>query len=540
MNRLAVMFLQNLQKYLKEHFWSKKKEKSNARKMLEQGSIILHFYSPSSDHSDILPDSDVDVDSDTDKGRASAQSSDDKCPFAHLGFVNFKTWSLVLHRLSERQACPKKPNKGRRYLQSYALNQSYLEDPGCRDVCMTDLNFFKSSIDFSLAYFVTTYSILQSQEKLESTEMLLGFVDVSEVTAVPSKLFWEGRAVELLKAASASKPKHRPPGPNPNQPKKTQRKKPCKNHGDGPGGIGDGQAIEEPEFFSNEQNMDSSDEKPGGSGPGDNGNGDDDGPVVESDLSGSGTENESDAHSDRDDENVGSDGCGCYANAQDIDHSTDSEDDLGLSSHVEVGDLQAVRSFDFDSLFEPGEPDTREPQAQAMETHASPESPEHESKKSHGSRCSGSSSDSSDSSDSGSSSDSSSSHSRVAVPRALPVTEFAMDIPGYGFLRYNSAFKFLRAHCTCEGHGKVCYRRRSSEQNAKRPGQGRPIGLLIAWLKNSARYSSHSEHVKASVASLEERSEARVWFKSLPHAEQFEKFERALRPVETLEPHRIL
>ncbi len=66
MNRLAVMFLQNLQKYLKEHFWSKKKEKSNARKMLEQGSIILHFYSPSSDHSDILPDSDVDVDSDTD------------------------------------------------------------------------------------------------------------------------------------------------------------------------------------------------------------------------------------------------------------------------------------------------------------------------------------------------------------------------------------------------------------------------------------------------------------------------------------------
>lgn len=189
MNRTAFMFLQNLKMFLKEHFWSKKKQKSIARQKMEMAEIVLHFESSLADQAGVLP-SDCSGDEDEDTRVP--------CPFAHVGFVNFKHWTMTLHRLDYRKTPPKDPDDSRVHLQSHALTQNELVDSGCKNVFMTDIDFFKSHLDLTFAYHVEVYAVLKNAEPVEYDQMPLGFVDVTVFKGIASTMIWKGRVVELL------------------------------------------------------------------------------------------------------------------------------------------------------------------------------------------------------------------------------------------------------------------------------------------------------------------------------------------------------
>ena len=71
-------------------------------------------------------------------------------------------------------------------------------------------------------------------------------------------------------------------------------------------------------------------------------------------------------------------------------------------------------------------------------------------------------------------------------------------------------------------------------------GQGRPLGLLAAWLRSACRTDceSRAEHM-AYKPSLQERKDARIAVKELEGAERFLEFERAREEGEPSEPEAI-
>lgn len=132
----------------------------------------------------------------------------------------------------------------------------------------------------------------------------------------------------------------------------------------------------------------------------------------------------------------------------------------------------------------------------------------------------------------------------LAWSRKPGVFEQRFIVPGYGELRYNSSQNFIRAHCTNPRHGSTCLRRRistaSSASAAKARGQGRPIGLLLSWLKEGATCHDKSEHMNLPVASHETRATARTEFLKVVGAKDFSNMaERALRANEEEEPRFI-
>ena len=132
----------------------------------------------------------------------------------------------------------------------------------------------------------------------------------------------------------------------------------------------------------------------------------------------------------------------------------------------------------------------------------------------------GSESDSDSSSSSGSSS-SSNSDAVPPLPAVGPIVEAvaAPPPPGggrskadaevvvpNGFLRYyNTNRKFMVAHC--EHHREACRLTRAlNESKARnRAGQGRPLGLLLAWLAAGHDYDSAWSHVHCEMPGLAAR-----------------------------------
>ena len=72
----------------------------------------------------------------------------------------------------------------------------------------------------------------------------------------------------------------------------------------------------------------------------------------------------------------------------------------------------------------------------------------------------------------------------------------------------------------------------SSSTGSVRSGQGRPIGLLVHWLRTQEQHVSRQSHCEQSVPlmySFEERAAAREFFKSLPDSEKILTKERPQR-----------
>ena len=75
-------------------------------------------------------------------------------------------------------------------------------------------------------------------------------------------------------------------------------------------------------------------------------------------------------------------------------------------------------------------------------------------------------------------------------------------------------------------------------------GQGRPIGLLIAWLFECHSLENATLHIGTPVAAYEDRVKAREVFMALPGANQFIEKERggesiAALVARTFEPYHI-
>ena len=120
--------------------------------------------------------------------------------------------------------------------------------------------------------------------------------------------------------------------------------------------------------------------------------------------------------------------------------------------------------------------------------------------------------------------------------------DFSKDeliIPHLGKIRHYRHQKALVAVCTHPGHGDCrLYRTveppppaRVGRPGSKGYGQGRPLGLLMSWLKKQFDCSTHREHM-ACKPDLESREQARTELRGLAGAAQFFEAERPLREAD--------
>jgi hypothetical protein len=130
---------------------------------------------------------------------------------------------------------------------------------------------------------------------------------------------------------------------------------------------------------------------------------------------------------------------------------------------------------------------------------------------------------------------------RQQGPRRKEVVEEVLEAPG-GDIRYNPKSNSMTAHCKEPNHGdcrrqRICSGRAASSADAvPRSGQGRPIGLLLAWLGDQANHDTAESHKTRGVHLYATRAAARDNFMSLPGAADFCKHERPKHALETDEP----
>lgn len=149
----------------------------------------------------------------------------------------------------------------------------------------------------------------------------------------------------------------------------------------------------------------------------------------------------------------------------------------------------------------------------------------------------------------------------VAQPRAVEMSErkpaafvskpkkdkdLSMDIDGKGDLRYNKAASHFTAYSKIPGHGHDCRRSRTSTSPKGRsagnnPFQGRPVGLLAAWIRSGDQYETASAHKQGlNNITYELRVAARAHVETLPGSADLLSQERTRFPGEILEPPVIL
>ena len=135
--------------------------------------------------------------------------------------------------------------------------------------------------------------------------------------------------------------------------------------------------------------------------------------------------------------------------------------------------------------------------------------------------------------------------------RGGPRDEFTkreLELPGWGRLRYYPHEKQLIA--VCERHRKAdCRMQRTVVENPRaqssRPGtvtagQGRPLGLLMNWLRCQHDFDSQQTHIHEYKHDLPGRQEARAWFLSaFAEAPEWADLERPKREGEDDEPSKI-
>ena len=129
----------------------------------------------------------------------------------------------------------------------------------------------------------------------------------------------------------------------------------------------------------------------------------------------------------------------------------------------------------------------------------------------------------------------------AASSRARTHTEEKIELGDIGSLVWYPHQKILVAHCGRSCH-EDCRRQRSLEphESVLRQGQGRPLGLLVAWLKESVEHDTRMSHVKYCTPSFAKRKAAREWFARLSGAQKFLDAERPKREAEGDEPVDIL
>lgn len=128
------------------------------------------------------------------------------------------------------------------------------------------------------------------------------------------------------------------------------------------------------------------------------------------------------------------------------------------------------------------------------------------------------------------------------VPRERqgPDDRVYLDVGGGGRLVYYKTRQEFYAECPLRGtgHQRNCRRSRTSRssENMRRPGQGRPLGLLLAWLESAEQHDTSDSHKVLFHTTHEDRKNARQFLKTLPGSDALFEYERHLEPGEDSEP----
>ena len=113
-----------------------------------------------------------------------------------------------------------------------------------------------------------------------------------------------------------------------------------------------------------------------------------------------------------------------------------------------------------------------------------------------------------------------------------------MRFGSYGRIAFHPAKGDFEATCCAEGHIRCRLTRRAIA--GPRAGQGRPLGLIAAWLMAASDYSSKDEHkdvfVMALISDLENRKHGRSELAKVDGAQALFACERPLAPEEPDEP----
>jgi hypothetical protein len=108
---------------------------------------------------------------------------------------------------------------------------------------------------------------------------------------------------------------------------------------------------------------------------------------------------------------------------------------------------------------------------------------------------------------------------------------------GLGHIIWNHDARSLDGHCPLH---KNCRMNRTVNSSSGKPGQGRPMGQIIAWLRDGPNHTSAAAHgaTKRSevVVSWPLRVAAREWVSTLPGIEVMLEKERPCRDGERQEP----
>lgn len=118
------------------------------------------------------------------------------------------------------------------------------------------------------------------------------------------------------------------------------------------------------------------------------------------------------------------------------------------------------------------------------------------------------------------------------------LAEVTFEIPNLGTLRFYATRNEFVAHCTHQqGHDRCRLSRSSSASLAgNREGQGRPLGLLVAWLQAAHGFQDGRAHVRMPRPDLATRQAAREFLKTLEGSGALLLAERPRRAGEPEEP----
>jgi hypothetical protein len=123
--------------------------------------------------------------------------------------------------------------------------------------------------------------------------------------------------------------------------------------------------------------------------------------------------------------------------------------------------------------------------------------------------------------------------------------DLVLEHPNGGVLRYYAKKDQFVAHCPKkEEHGAACCLTRSTVAGARR-GQGRPLGLLLSWMKSAELFDGHDAHVRMKgdagqlVRTFDERLGCRMEAMGLEQMVGFFAAEREKEAGEGEEPERI-
>ena len=111
--------------------------------------------------------------------------------------------------------------------------------------------------------------------------------------------------------------------------------------------------------------------------------------------------------------------------------------------------------------------------------------------------------------------------------------DIMMHLPEGGSIHYYQKGNRMVAFCPrCEND---CRRRRTLNYTAERPHQGRPLGMLLAWLIDAKNCASRAEHQQLCLPSRAQRQHARDTCRRLPQYVDLASKERQLRDGEAEE-----